>query len=275
MLSAHPDAHCVETRAWGNAYLPFADNRFHVNTDRYASFLQPLLRCGDPASEEDRDALASALHGATLEWAARRTRKPFVGEKATPLPGGAERAIRAYHAQDPDMPVIHLVRDPRDVVVSAFVHHTRAHPPADPATRATYQSAIQDGTVPDDAIRRWIENWADVANAFPIATHMFHRCLEVRYEDLVADTPQVLGRMLRHVGLSDERSIVDACVRAASFESLSGRERGAEDRTSFFRKGTPGDWVNWLTPAQAQRIETACGKHFDRLYGAHAASAGP
>jgi len=254
MLSAHPEAHCVELRPWGQAYHHFDEGRYHVNTDHYAGFLATLMRLPDPQPQSDADELAHALLSAALEWASERTGKRCIGEKVTPYAGGSDLAITQTLARSPATPIVHLVRDPRDVFVSGFVHHARVHLPADDAARERVLRMLDEGRAPDDAIPRWIENWRDIEAAVSRAAERGAAVHHVSYEHLVADTESVFRDVLRHIGLDYKEHTVRSCVEAASFETLAGRPRGVEDRTSFFRKGEPGDWVNWLTSEQSDRI---------------------
>lgn len=266
MLSAHPEAHCVELRPWGQAYHHFDADRYHVNTDHYAGFLATLMRLPDPQPQTDADELAHALHIAALEWASERTGKPRIGEKVTPYAGGSDLAIKQTLARSPLTPIVHLVRDPRDVFVSGFVHHARVHLPAEDAARNRVLRMLDEGHAPDDAIPRWIENWRDVESAVSRATERGATIHHVSYEHLVADTESTLTDVMRHIGLDDAPSTVSSCVEAASFESLSGRPRGVEDRASFFRKGEPGDWMNWLTSEQSDRILTEAAPYWPPVH---------
>src|SRR5690606_20470679 len=69
------------------------------------------------------------------------------------------------------------------------------------------------------------------------------RYFELRYEDLHADGPDLTARMLAFLGVDASEENVEACCSAGSFNKLAGgRERGREDKGSFFRKGIVGDW---------------------------------
>jgi len=270
MLCAHPQVHCIESRPWGNRYIPFAGDRYHVNTDHYARFLVDLMALPEGDRTQWAEDLADSLHSAVVDWTSQVTGKPIVGEKITPYEGDSVRAVECFFRADPDLPVIHLVRDPRDVVVSAFIHHTRAHPPADLNERLRYEAGVREEWAPDEAVRHWAGNWRDVAQGADLARRLFSRFVEVRYEDMVADGPGVLTRVLEHVGAERSARVVGECVAQASFHRLAGRGRGQEDRASFFRKGVPGDWVNWLTHEQERTVAEICGAPFLDRYGARA-----
>lgn len=254
MLNAHPEAHCIESRAWGMEHRAFANGRFHVNVDKYAAFVGGLAHLG--GGEED---LARRMHGALLDWAAARSGKRVVGEKSTPYPGTSGYALGRYASARERAVFVHLVRDPRDVVVSMFVHHSWAHPAQDPEKRARIEEMVRARRVPQSAIDRALENWLDVERAWAGREERRESDLEVRYEDLVARPGAEFARVCEAVGIDSSEAVVERCVGATTFEALSGRARGEEDLRSFFRKGEAGDWVNWLTAEQSDAICAAAG----------------
>jgi hypothetical protein len=84
-------------------------------------------------------------------------------------------------------------------------------------------------------------------------------CL-IRYEELLADGEASLARVIEHVtgNPADGRRISETVDRF-SFERQSGRKKGQEDRSSYLRSGTSGDWVNHFSPEAAQ--------YFDETFG--------
>lgn len=85
---------------------------------------------------------------------------------------------------------------------------------------------------------------------------------EVRYEDLVADTPAELRRLYEWLGVSDDVSdeqlarIIDSC----KFENFSGgRKRGEADPLAEWRKGVSGDWRNYFTEDDKRLFKAVAG----------------
>ncbi len=82
----------------------------------------------------------------------------------------------------------------------------------------------------------------------------------IRYEDLLSDGAATL---VRELGVIAGRPIDEGRARASmekySFARQAGRKKGAEDRSSFLRKGQAGDWMNHFTPEAAA--------FFDRHFG--------
>lgn len=154
----------------------------------------------------------------------------------------------------PEAKVIHLIRDGRSVVTSAWHHNIRTR---SPAVEAGFDSFL------NEAASRW---GAIIKRARETATALGDNYFEVRYEDLVGNAVQTLDSVLRFLGPnSSQRTILD-CLESASFEKLSaGRARGVEDNNSFFRKGTADDWKTQMTPSQVQRFNARSGGMLEEL----------
>jgi hypothetical protein len=60
----------------------------------------------------------------------------------------------------------------------------------------------------------------------------------------------------QHWRLDVPQEKLERLARKHSFAQYSGgREPGQEDRTSFYRKGTHGDWRNHFTPKVLERFK--------------------
>jgi hypothetical protein len=129
------------------------------------------------------------------------------------------------------------------------------------ARRAGIAEAFDSGTPEHrDLIRRGAVEWAEAvravdafAQANPGAVH------ELRYRDLLANTAAETTRMFAFLGVSTDPAIIDSIGRSTSFEALTGRRRGEEDPTSYFRKGVADDWIGRLAPEDVQILTETCG----------------
>ena len=177
---------------------------------------------------------------------------------------------------------IHIVRDPRDIVVSAYYSHLYSHPtaawPELEAHRARLQELPQhEGLIEEMQFRRrsfgHMQSW-DYSQA---------GILEIRFEDFASRSYDTILDAFTHLGLVDDgdyhfgkrlASILRE-VRAAwrlpaiggsgtrrlpasellvlawrnRFEARSrGRSQGKEDVGNHYRKGKVGDWAEHFTP---------------------------
>ncbi|MBV9736511.1 MAG: sulfotransferase [Acidisphaera sp.] len=146
---------------------------------------------------------------------------------------------------------IHVVRDGRDSAVSAWFHHQRTRPEVTDRTYASIHAYV----------RHMAESWAftlrtgEQAGAARPAQYT-----TVRYEDLIAQPAETLAKLLGFLDAEASPQIVQSCLEAADFTRLSGgRRRGQEDRSSFFRSGTPGGWRGHLPPDLAEEFAARAG----------------
>jgi hypothetical protein len=263
LLSAHPDVHCGETRLFGRHVDPARPSGLGITLESYVSNLQRHFH--PPAASEGDAPFERALLFDLADQIARttlgRAGKRIYGEKQTPYLGTAARVLEQLQAYDPDIRLIHLVRDGRDVVVSGAAQWANLTKSSDAAL------APAAAGVDERHFAMFLRHWVEAAEAFARYRDGFGHCLVVRYEDLLQDTAGEVRRVLGFIGAGDADATIRACVDAASFERLSGgRARGEEDRASFFRKGVEGDWRRLLSADQIARFEREAAAWL-RAYG--------
>ncbi len=149
----------------------------------------------------------------------------------------------------PSFSIVHLMRDPRDVVVSYFYHYisTLTFP------LASKFVICNDATGDISHNPRWKRPFARrVMRALreyydqrmPEADEQRDRILRVRYEDLLDDGPTQLRRILRFVGCDESDAAIARVVDEHRFENQTGSTE--ERRDSLVRKGRSGDWRNYF-----------------------------
>jgi hypothetical protein len=246
LLDAHPNVSCtgeghffdVLGPSLANALEQYNNYTKDKNTTIFSEFRgQPLI-----SKEDFAHLLASAIAMLLVSGQGGKMASAL-GEK-TP---DNVRCFAVIAKIIPSAKFVHLVRDGRDCAVSAWFHNLRFT--AD-QTHAAFSSI-------DDYVAQFAEGWAaDVAKGLDFAANHPDRCHTLRYEDLVSNTEYHLGNVLRFLGMPDDAAAVTNCCAMASFQTLSGgRQRGDEDRTSFFRKGVVGDWRAHVTKQTATLFE--------------------
>ena len=151
---------------------------------------------------------------------------------------------------------IHLLRDGRDVAVSAFRHRERI-----------LSEAGQTGADLNAEAPQLLSKWAGFTRAVRKAEGAGIPVHTVRYEAMLDNGVESLRGCVNHLlpqnSISDEQ--LQAAVDANSFQTLSGgREPGSVDNTAFVRRGQAGSWrdelpsdaLNSCNPEDRELLET-------------------
>lgn len=154
--------------------------------------------------------------------------------------------------------VVHIIRDPRDIVV-AVNHYWQLHN-IDKAI-----DAVAEGQHPLATHGNWvgfINSWAKSPLAETVLTTTF-------YETLSGDTKLALSFILNGLGVTDvSKDAISSTVERQSFDIRKEQIRehgqdlpyGRETQLGNLRKGVVGDWENHFDRAQAKRAHEYFGE---------------
>lgn len=223
--------------------------------------------------EEDVNNLSRLAVDYFLSKEVARTGKRVIGDKSPQHTA----CLDEIHTLYPEARIINVVRDGRDVAVSAMNHWWRLAQdreggvfeldPEELEKRDAYMKDKEAFLARGESIFTE-ERLAQLAHRWDYRVGKSHRdgaglygegYLEVRYEDLLREGPEAIIGLLRFLGVSSEPAEAERCVRAASFERVSSRRQGEEDAGSFFRKGIAGDWKNAFTERDRELYESIAG----------------
>jgi hypothetical protein len=159
------------------------------------------------------------------------------------------------------IPYIVLYRDLRDVAVSYYfyVKKTWHHPEYE----AYKDLSIVEGLLRFSktllpAYKKWIDSWEQ--NVDPSLGKI------IRYEDLKQNTFTIFTQIADHFQLPNGSERIKEIVQKNSFKKLTGgRKEGEENSSSFFRKGTSGDWKNHFTPEIKDKFKNIIGNQLIEL----------
>lgn len=180
---------------------------------------------------------------------------------------------------------VHIIRDPRDIAVSAYFSHLHSHSVKEWSELEDYREKLR-GMSKDDGLATEIENRKTEFGQLESWDYDQPNILEIRFEDMANSSYDLILLAFQHYGLIDESDngvarrirelLLDITAALAGnvgrsvtrrlrseklsgaellglawrfrFQSLAGgRQQGDEDVTNHFRKGRPGDWVNHFT----------------------------
>lgn len=171
----------------------------------------------------------------------------------------------------------HVIRDPRDILVSSYFSDRYSHPVYRPEF-AQFRQQLNT-TEFDAGLRLEMDRRAAEFTALAEWDYRNPRIYETRYEVLTTAPFEEFSRILAFLGVPLVESSAAAwvtqaqlaanralhrvrmpfrvrrlpaawlrkTVAAQSFQKLAGRKPGQEDPKSHYRKGVAGDWQNYLT----------------------------
>lgn len=192
---------------------------------------------------------------------------------------GHDRKADVYR----DLPVVLLVRDPRDTAVSQFFQWKHRmvrrkkvindYPLADDLSVHDFIASPQAG-IPK--IIDFMNDWAEAAPRMK-------KLMVVKYEDLRADTKGQLRRILEFLGQHPADAELEDAVNFASIDNMrrmeienarkTGAQRSmkpgnADDPSSFkVRRGKVGGWLDYVTEDQAQALDRLVRERLNPVYG--------
>jgi hypothetical protein len=180
---------------------------------------------------------------------------------------------------------VHIIRDPRDIAVSAYFSHLHSHSVKEWSELEDYREKLR-GMSKDDGLATEIENRKTEFGQLESWDYDQPNVLEISFEDMARSSYDLVLLVFQHYGLIDESDssvsrrirelLLDITATLAGnagrsvtrrlrgeklsgaellglawrfrFQTLAGgRQQGDEDVTNHFRKGRPGDWVNHFT----------------------------
>lgn len=205
-----------------------------------------------------------------------------------------EELVIFQNAQHEDLDLIssdfkglHIIRDPRDIVVSAYFSHLKTHPLQSWLETHREELLKMDK---DEGLFATIDFMAYQMCDFMEWDYSDDRIFEIKFEEMVA-SPSVLIDGLNFIGLIEEissmqrylkflqrglrnkglnfghvsmgipkREVLEILSNHSFAKKAKGRKSGQVDTSSHYRKGEPGDWRNHFTKEHAD--------YFNKKHGA-------
>ncbi len=294
LLEAHPEVMARgEGRFVGRSYKrpdlkridsatlqPSSLQRALLDADYLRAWIERSVWTRDGDTEEALEELVAVCTRHIMHRALEGSGKRLVGDK-TPFLSADVIVELASHFDDSQ--VIHVIRDGRDVAVSAM-HHLWNHPidlgggldlaSDESRIRERYRTDpkgfLESGKsiFTERRILALASSWqSNVSRAIANGRELLgDRYTEMRYERLVGEPIAETQRLLAAVGADARPNLAARCVERARFERFSGgRPVGTEDSTAFTRKGIVGDWMAVFTERDRRLFEEEAGELLTEL----------
>ncbi|HEV8689468.1 MAG TPA: sulfotransferase domain-containing protein [Ideonella sp.] len=148
---------------------------------------------------------------------------------------------------------VHVIRDPRDVVISGCFYHVKtvekwANNPKKDYGGKSYRQAISAQPTDHDKLVFEMDHAGGKTIREMLAWDYSQKelCFEARYEDLIVDRElKVFKPMMEFLGFEGER--LDSALKFVGELSLFGGAAGS-DPADHIRSGESRQWVNVFTP---------------------------
>jgi len=151
----------------------------------------------------------------------------------------------------------HLIRDPRDVIISRYFYHLWCKEKWCTKRRywlfgESYQSRLKN--LPrDEGISVEIRRIRGMIKNLSMWDFKNPNMIELRYEELIPNEREGFLRVFKHYGFDDEAiKKVMPIVEQYSFQVVAKRSLGEEKKHDHLRKGLPGDWKIFFTKEHKQ-----------------------
>jgi hypothetical protein len=154
----------------------------------------------------------------------------------------------------------HMVRDPRDLVVSAYYYHLRTgeqwvHAPRPEYDGRSYQEHLRSLDKHDGLRLEMNRLESTVFRDMAQWDYTQRDFCELRYEDLLANEQETFLGLFGSYGFSPS-----AAARATDLALQLGREaRSRSGGDSHIRSGQPGEWREHFTADDVERIKEIAG----------------
>ena len=201
---------------------------------------------------------------------------PDLHRREVHLASTEPRIIKTHFPYDPRYRhIIHLVRDPRDVLTSYYHLMRQAQYPV------AFLVPMQHRPNFDEFVSLMLENAVWPCSLIHhqesfAAAHTSQNYLRVRYEDLIRRDRDAVARVLHFVGLRLKESIIDDLMDHVSFSNMQRLHRPDSaaqggvfpDRDRMLRRGKIGSHRDEVPLESIRRMEQAFAPVLDALgYG--------
>jgi len=166
---------------------------------------------------------------------------------------------------------LHIIRNPLDIIVSAYYSHRNVHPTDNWPELAEQRKRLLEVDKEHGLMLTWLFleraftfQKGVAGTLYALRNWRYHKPPRVlRSEDIAYDT-LTMQKILDEFFERDTRDITRECV----FEKMSGgRKLGEIDETQHLRCGLDGQWKTEMSPQMAKSVYMYYRELIERFYG--------
>ncbi|XP_063052374.1 sulfotransferase 2B1-like [Engraulis encrasicolus] len=155
--------------------------------------------------------------------------------------------------------VLYVFRNPKDVFTSSYHFHGMVSYLVNPGTVDEFLQKFIDGKI-------MFGSWFDHAKGWISAKESDTICY-MFYEDMIRDLQGSISKLASFLGKTLSQDIVAKIADRCVFKNMKQNKMSNysmvptnffdQQKSEFLRKGTSGDWVNMMSPAQSDHFDAA------------------
>jgi len=156
----------------------------------------------------------------------------------------------------------HVIRDPRDILVSLYFSHKKSHIVRDPRAQEILDNREVLNQVSEEEglahIMAQSQYWQRVMREIAGWDYERDDFYETRFEHITTAPFEEFKRIFAFIGLDIPDDVLHEIIDANSFNQMKKRFKGEQSQpeANHYRKGKVGDWQNHFTAAIKTRFKT-------------------
>ncbi|XP_012946645.1 sulfotransferase 6B1 [Aplysia californica] len=151
------------------------------------------------------------------------------------------------------MKLVLLYRNPKDIAVSFYHHHTRLPYYRYEGPFSSYIKRFAAGQLNASCVFDYWREFEEGLKQNPQIPHII-----LSFEDLKKNPLSERHRLAKFLGRSYDDEFIEQVAEATSIDNMRREKEGPKDEKGsiYYRKGEIGDWKNTFTVAQSERLDS-------------------